>query len=151
MHMPLASRLLGWADLQLMVVFAAVGEIALKSESVTSDELVILWCMIGGFFGSFCSLHFYQPKDKFAAGMQFAVNLSFSAIFSPLLVDQVSYWTKIPLGLRLSLPVAFLVGMLACAGVARALPYLQKFIDRYLENQVDVYTSGEHPRLPPKE
>ena len=142
--MPLASRLLAWADLQLMVVFAAAGEIALKTESVTSDELIILWCMIGGFFGSFCSLHFYQPKDKFAAGMQFLVNLSFSAIFSPLLVDQTSYWTKLPLGLRLALPIAFLVGLLACTGVARALPYLQMGLDKYLKDKVDTFNSGEH-------
>ena len=141
--MPFASRILAVAELNLMVMFTAIADIAVRTNVATPDEILVLYCIIGGFGGSFCSLHFYQPKDRFAAGMQFTVNFCFSGIFSPLLVEYMSYWTAIPAGFRLALPVGFMIGLVACAVVARLLPHFQRGLDKWAEDAAD-----HIPRIP---
>ncbi len=125
--MPLSSRILAAVNLDFLVILAAFGDVAVKTEVVTPDELLILWCVIGGFCGSFCSLRFFQPKTPLEASSQFFVNLCLSSIISPLLVDQAARWTGFPLGLRLALPISLFVGILGCQTVGLAIPYAEQW------------------------
>lgn len=131
------TNILQFAELQLIVICAALGEIGVRTELFSPEDITILWCLAGGFVGSFCSLHFYEPPTRAAAGMQFGVNLSLSAVASPALVDVISYWTRWPVGIKLALPVSAGVGIVACAAVAAALPYLPKYIMRRSEKLID--------------
>lgn len=114
-------------ELQLMFILTAIADVAVRTEAATSDELLILWCLIGGLGGSICSLHFYPCDDRSNRAWQFIVNIICAAIFSPFLCDHVSYWTRLPLGLRMALPVAFGVGFFGCQAITQGLPYAKQY------------------------
>lgn len=128
-----AAWFLAEANLGIVVILAAIADVAVKTEKATPDELLILWCLIGGFIGSFCSLRYFHPKSYWDASAQFGTNLCISAMGSPIMVDQISYWTSLPVGLRLALPVAFCVGVVGCNLTAMLIPYGEKYIRAYVE------------------
>ena len=126
-HLTTAARILTEITLGSMIILAQIAEIAVASEKVTSDELLLLWCLIGGLCGSFCSLRFFQPQRATEAVMQFGVNLCFATIVSPQACYVTSAWTGWPIGLRLALPVALVIGTVACNLVAIVLPYGERW------------------------
>ena len=141
-QIPPAAWCLAEINLGGMVFTAALAEIAIKTENVTSDQLLILWCLIGGFIGSFVSLRYFHPKDYWDASTQFGTNLCISAVGSPLLVDQISYWTKLPVGLRLAIPTAFCIGVVGCNLTAMLIPYGEKYIRAYVEKFIPAKTGN---------
>jgi hypothetical protein len=130
MMLSLPCRFLCELNLLMMVALTLGAETAIRYENTTNDQLLILWCLIGGFGGSFCSLRFFQQAKAMEAGMQFATNLIISTAVSPFLVDAVAFRCDLPVGLRLALPVSLSVGMLACSGVSLTIPYLEKWINK---------------------
>jgi uncharacterized membrane protein YsdA (DUF1294 family) len=135
--MPHRLLAIGFMELQCLVFFAAIGDVAIKTESATPEQLIVLWCVIGGLLGSFCSLHYYRQVSHVEATTQFVVNLCLSVAFSPILAEYISYWISFPVGLRLCLPVACGVGLLGNAAVVRGLPFLQNAFDITLQQGVD--------------
>lgn len=127
---PQTTRILAFLNIDAMIILTALGDVAVRTEAVTSEQLIVLWCVIGGFGGSICSLRFFQVKTPLEGWSQFGTNLILSAMVSPILVDWVSRLTGFPQGLRLSLPIALGVGVLGCQAVARAIPYAQRWLDR---------------------
>lgn len=116
--------------------FLAAAEGSVRYETATPDQLIITWCIIGGFLGAFCSLRFFPVSGKVDTGMQLAVNLILSATCSPALIDVISYYTKIPAGLRMALPVSVAVGITGQALVAMLIPRGKDLVNKYL-NRLD--------------
>lgn len=114
----------------------AAAEAAVKYETASPDQLIISWCLIGGFLGAFCSIRFFPVSGKVDTGMQLAVNLILSATFSPALIDITSYYTKIPAGLRMALPISVAVGIVGQALVSMLIPRGKEFVNKYL-NRLD--------------
>lgn len=135
--MPWPARMLAMIHVDIMLVCAAIADIAVKTEAATSDEMLILWCLIGGSCGSVCSLRFFQPKTPFESTSQIFVNIVLSTMLSPIIVDQLSKATGFPVGLRLALPVSLIAGIMACQTVARMIPWAQKWVDAKGQKIVD--------------
>lgn len=122
----MAEVLLGFSMFAL-----ATAELGIKMEVVTSDQLMILWCLIGGLLGAFCSLDFFPVGNgKWEKGAQLGVNVVLSATCSPSLVDLVAYWTGLPSGLRLALPISVGVGIVGRAAVFMLIPYGREFLKK---------------------
>lgn len=116
------------------VLAAADG--AIRYETATPDQLIITWCIIGGFLGAFCSLRFFPVVGKVDTGMQLAVNLILSATCSPLIIDLTAYYTQIPAGLRMALPISVAVGITGQALVSMLIPRVKDLVNKYL-NRLD--------------
>ena len=134
--LPQGSQLLAEVTLIAAIGATAVADLSVRGETVTPDQLLVLWCVIGGMVGSFCSLQFFIVKTRVEAAWQLAVNLGLSAVVSPLLVDMVSYWTGYPLGLLLALPVSCGVGIGGQAAVIQIIPWGRKWLDGRARNIV---------------
>jgi len=136
-----SGQMLGEAILMAIIATTAVADIAVKTEQVTPDQLLVLWCVIGGLVGSFCSLQFFQVRTRPEAAWQMAVNLGLSGTLSPLIVDLISSWTAYPIGLRLALPIACGVGIGGQAVVAHLIPWARKWLDgrakKYVEDEAN--------------
>jgi hypothetical protein len=109
--------------------FAEAGEVG----GMSPEDVVVLWCIVGGCLGAFCSLHFFrvQPSAHIQADIawQFFVNLILSGCFSPLLVPTaVKYSGLRPM--QVAIAISCGVGILAQQAVAKViLPSLQKLAD----------------------
>lgn len=114
----------------------AGADAAVRYETATPDQLIITWCIIGGFLGAFCSLRFFPVAGKVDTGMQLAVNLILSATCSPLIIDVTAYYTKIPAGLRMALPISVAVGITGQALVSMLIPRGKDLVNKYL-NRLD--------------
>lgn len=125
------GKLVMWVDFSLLLVLAGISEVAMTYEIFSAADIIILHCLIGGIGGSSASIHFYPPANRSTGAFQFGINTLMAAFFSPAACEYISYWTKYPVGLRLALPVSFIVGLLACQAVARAIPWLQRYFDTY--------------------
>ena len=127
---PQGSQILGEVALMAVIATTALAEVGVRTETVTPDQLLILWCVIGGLVGSFCSLQFFHVTTRQQAAWQLGVNLGLSSMLSPLIVDLTSSWTDYPVGLRLALPIACGVGIGGQAVVAQLIPWCRKWIER---------------------
>lgn len=133
MFLPTTSAVLAYLEMNMGVMAIAAAELVIQNGgSATPDDVLTCWCLLGGVIGSFCSLHFYRPPSRFAAGAQFGVNVGLSSMFSPFLVDVVSYFTKFPPNVRLAMPISAFVGIVACSAVAKLLPIVQDIFEKKL-------------------
>lgn len=131
------------AEVAMLVAAAAtVAGAEIIKESATPDELLILWCIVGGLLGAACSLRFFPVSGFWPNIWQLGVNLVLSAAFSPQLCYwPVSAWTGAPIGLRLALPVSVTVGACGQAIVALIIPWGKK----YIETRAAKLVEGDKP------
>lgn len=122
-----AARMVFEVNMTLAIIFAAGAEVAMKYENTTPDEMLILWCLIGGVCGSACSLRFFKPASHLEGFWQMVTNLVIAGNFSPFVVDQVAWRLNFPVGLRMALPIAWTIGLLGTIGINRLLPFLDKW------------------------
>lgn len=132
-----ASHTLTEILLAAAAVTLASAEIAIKTEAATADELLILWCVIGGFLGACCSLKFCPSKGGWDNAVQLAVNLILSAAFSPQICWTIAPWIGAPVGLRLAIPVSVAVGSFAQAVVFMLIPWGKKYLEARAAKVVD--------------
>lgn len=136
-----AARTLSEVLLAAAAATLATAELAIKTEVATPDQILILWCIIGGFLGAFCSLRFFPVQGNWENGWQLAVNLILSATFSPtlchIIVAATPEWIGISVGLRLALPVSVTVGAVAQAVVFALIPWGKKYLDARASKIVD--------------
>lgn len=128
--MPQGSQLAAEMALVGAIALSAVADVGVRTETATPDQLLILWCVIGGCVGAFCSLQFFAVKTRGEAMMQMIVNLGLSSMVSPLVVDLASSWTGYPVGLRLSLPIACAIGLLGQQIVTLLIPLGRQWLTR---------------------
>lgn len=112
---------------------AAAAEAGQLTGTMSMDDVICLWCVVGGCLGAICSLHFFRvpqgPHAHVDIAWQFGVNMILSGAFSPLLVPTVAKWTGLPEGMKTAIPTALAVGIIAQRVVARLLPVFQKVLD----------------------
>lgn len=113
-----------------LVALAAAADAAVRSEVATPDQMLVLWCVIGGMLGSFCSLKFFEVKSRVEAAAQLGVNLVLSGVCSPIIVDVVSMYSGYPTGMRLALPIACALGIVGQQLVSKLIPIGQRFVEK---------------------
>lgn len=113
-----------------LVALTATADMAVRSESATPDQMLALWCVIGGMLGSFCSLKFFEVKSRVEAAAQLGVNLVLSGVCSPIIVDVISMYSGYPTGMRLALPIACALGIVGQQLVSKLIPIGQRFVEK---------------------
>ena len=126
-----------------MVILGAGANVAI-AEGATPEQLQILWCLIGGFMGSMCSLRFFQVKGWWENAAQLGVNILLSATAAPVLCDYAARWSGFPNGLRLAILVSAGTGIFGQQTVMQAIPLIQKVAARRLRRTAK-WLAGENP------
>ena len=138
------------SQITVEMIVVMIGAASLASVSgpsgMTQEDALVMWCLVGGCLGAFCSLHFFRvppsPHANTDIAWQFVVNLILSGVFSPLLVPFVAARLGMPeASMRVAIPTATLLGIVAQRLVAQALPMAQRIVDarsRKLEAEMGV-------------
>lgn len=132
--MPLHSVSVVSVEMIVVMIGAASLATAGAPAGLSPEDAQVMWCLVGGCLGAFCSLHFFRvpPSNHASADIawQFAVNLILSGVFSPLLVPFVAARLSMPeYSMRVAIPTATVLGLVAQRAVARVLPIAQRVLD----------------------
>lgn len=151
--MPLQS--MSHLTLEMIVIMIGAASLAAGGTSgMSADDALVMWCLVGGCLGAFCSLHFFRVKPSANASAdiawQFVVNLILSGVFSPLLVPFVAARLGMPeQSMRVAIPTATVLGIVAQRLVARLLPVAQRIIEAKsgkLEADMGVTQEAKQPK-----
>lgn len=109
--------------------FAEAGE----QVGMSPEDVTVLWCIVGGCLGAFCSLHFFRVAPSATTqtdvAWQFGVNLILSGVFSPLLVPAAVRYSGLR-PMQVAIAVSCAMGIAAQRLVATIiLPGVQKILE----------------------
>jgi hypothetical protein len=113
------------------------GSPAVGGAEIPHDQILVLWCLLGASAGAFCSIAFFPVNTKVEAAMQLGVNFVLALTFSPLAVELVATWTGIDPTLRLTLPIATVIGIAGQQTVAMLIPYGRQWLAKRAQDAVD--------------
>lgn len=122
-----ATGLMSEISLTLLILLAASADLAVKTEAATPDQILILWCLVGGLIGSIVSLRIFRVKDINDGTWQLMANLGISSMASPILTDLIGKYSGYPVGVRLALPVSLVLGIVGEQAVALLIPIAKKW------------------------
>ena len=122
-----ATGLMSEVSLTLLILFAASADLAVKMEVATPDQILILWCLIGGLIGSIVSLRIFRVKNINDGTWQLLANLGISSMVAPILTDLIGKYSGYPVGVRLALPVALVLGIVGEQAVALLIPIAKRW------------------------
>lgn len=128
--MPIQTMARLTQEMSIIIIGAAAFAEAGEQVGMPIEDINVLWCIVGGCLGAFCSLHFFRvvPSATLQTDIawQFAVNLILSGVFSPLLVPvAVKYSGLRPM--QVAIAVSCAVGITAQQFMAKiVLPAAQK-------------------------
>lgn len=122
-----ATGLMSEVSLTLLILIAASADLAVKTEVATPDQILILWCLVGGLIGSIVSLRVFRVKDVSDGTWQLVANLGISAMASPMLTDLIGKYSGYPVGVRLALPVSLILGIVGEQVVALLIPIAKRW------------------------